>query len=82
MMQMLLETGANTSIKDNIGESILTLTQVNTHSAVAHNAGASPSLLDEQLRNDDDVIIPPATKLGGGGILESPCPSVRLSVRL
>ena len=29
----------------------------------------------------NEVIIPPATKLGGG-ILESPCPSVRLSVRL
>ena len=28
------------------------------------------------------LIIPPATKLGGGGILESPCPSVCLSVRL
>ena len=28
-----------------------------------------------------NIIIPPATKLGGG-ILESPCPSVRLSVRL
>ena len=27
------------------------------------------------------LVIPPATKLGGG-ILESPCPSVRLSVRL
>ena len=27
------------------------------------------------------VIIPPATKLGGGGILESSCPSVRPSVR-
>ena len=25
---------------------------------------------------------PPATKLGGGGILESPCPYVRPSVRL
>ena len=27
-----------------------------------------------------ELFIPPATKLGGGGILESPCPSVRLSV--
>ena len=26
------------------------------------------------------LIIPPATKLGGGAILESPCPSVRPSV--
>ena len=37
----------------------------------------SNSLIDNSL-----IFIPPATKLGGGGILESPCPSVRLSVCL
>ena len=33
------------------------------------------------IERERKIIIPLATKLGGGGILESPCPSVCLSVR-
>ena len=31
---------------------------------------------------EDNIIIPPPNEVGGGGILDSPCPSVRPSVRL
>ena len=50
--------------------------------------GGSRSLVWTRLNQNgpasrwSSIIIPPATKLGGGGILESPCPSVRPSVRL
>ena len=55
---------------------------------VSHNEGVLVVLVDSEngLRqaftwNNTDLLYPCPTKLeGGGGILDSPCPSVRLSV--